>query len=66
MPITVEKHPLFLEGLEKGVEQKAREDVIKLYKKLNLRPKQIAEVLEMEEEKVKKWLKEEGLLRENP
>ena len=63
MPITIdlEKDPLFLQGMEK----KAREDAIKLYKKLRLKPEQIAEVLEIDEKKVKKWLKKEGLL-ENP
>jgi len=63
MPITIdlEKDPLFLEGVEKS----KREDVIKLYKKLRLKPEQIAEVLEIDEKKVKKWLKEEGLLKGN-
>jgi len=62
MPITVEKHPLFLEGAEKT----KREDVINLYKELNLPPEKIAKVLKVPPEKVKKWLKEEGLLKENP
>ena len=63
MPITIdlETDPLFLEGAEKA----KREDVIKLYKKLHLKPKQIAEILEIDEKKVKTWLKEEGLLKEN-
>ena len=64
MPITVEKHPLFLEGLEKGVEQKAHEDVINLYKELKLPSERIAKVLKVSLEKVKKWLKEEGLLED--
>jgi hypothetical protein len=40
MPITieVEKDPLYLEGLEKGVEKTKREDVINLYKELKLPP----------------------------
>ena len=63
MPITidVEKDPLFL----KGVEKKAREDVINLYKELNLPPEKIAKILRVPLEKVKKWLKEEGLLKAN-
>ncbi len=62
MPITIdlEKDPLFLQGMEK----KAREDVINLYKELNLSPEKIAKVLKLPLEKVKKWLKEEGLLKE--
>ena len=39
MPITVEKHPLFLEGAEKT----KREDVINLYKELNLPPRKDCE-----------------------
>jgi len=63
MPITIdlEKDPLFLEGVEKT----KREDVINLYKELNLPPEKIAKVLKVSVEKVKKWLKEEGLLKEN-
>jgi hypothetical protein len=40
IPITieVEKDPLYLEGLEKGVEKTKREDVINLYKELKLPP----------------------------
>ena len=62
MPITIdlEKDPLFLKGMEK----KAREDVINLHKELNLSPEKIAKVLKVSPEKVKKWLKEEGLLKE--
>ncbi len=78
MPITVidvEKDPLYLkgvkkgkeeglkEGLERGLEQKAKEDVIKLRRKLKLSPEQIAEILDLPVEKVVKWLKEEGLLK---
>ena len=64
MPITiidVEKDPLYLRGMEK----KAKEDTIKLRKKLNLSPEEIAEILDLPKEKVLKWLKEEGLLKEN-
>jgi predicted transposase YdaD len=76
MPITIdiERDPLYLKGLKKGleegiekglkegIEKKAKQDVINLYKRLNLPPKQIAEILELPKEKVIKWLTEEGLL----
>ncbi len=71
MPLVIDlrKHPLYQdglkEGLEKGLEQKAKEDTISLYKELKLPPEKIAKVLKLPLEKVKKWLKEEGLL-ENP
>ena len=67
MPITIdlEKDPLFLEGMERGLEKKAREDVINLYKATRWTPEKIAEILKVSPEKVKKWLKEEGLLKEN-
>jgi hypothetical protein len=47
IPITieVEKDPLYLEGLEKGVEKTKREDVINLYKELKLPPQKIAKIL---------------------
>ena len=62
MPITIdlEKDPLFLQGMEK----KAREDVINLYKATRWSPEKIAEILKVSPEKVKKWLKEEKLLRD--
>ncbi len=67
MPITIdlEKDPLFLEGMERGLEKKAREDVINLYKATRWSPEKIAEILKVSPEKVKKWLKEEGLLKGN-
>jgi len=60
MPITIdlEEHPLFKERLEK----REKETVIKLFKKLGLSPKQIADVLEIPEEKVIRFLKEEKLI----
>jgi DNA-binding transcriptional regulator YiaG len=59
--IEVEKDPLFLKGLEKGVEKTKKEDVIRLYKATQWNTKKIAEVLNVPEEKVKQWLREEGL-----
>jgi len=62
MPITIdlEKDPFYL----KGVEQTKREDVINLYKELKLSIEEIAKVLKVPSEKVKEWLKEEGLISE--
>ena len=67
MPITIdlEKDPLFLEGVEKGIEKTKKEDVINLYKATYWTPEKIAKILKVPSEKVKKWLKEEGLLKEN-
>ena len=67
MPSTIdlEKDPLFLKGVEKGLEKKAREDAINLYKATGWTPERIAEILKVPPEKVKNWLKEEGLLKEN-
>jgi len=70
MPITfdVREHPLFKEGvelgIEKGVELKAKQDAINLYRKLKLTPKQIGEILEIDPQKVEEWLKEENFLKE--
>jgi len=69
MPITIdiEKDPLFLKGVEKGLkrglETKAREVAINLYKEMQLSPEKIAKVLKVPVEKVEEWLKEEGLLK---
>jgi len=64
MPITIdlEEHPLYKEGLEKGLEKAKKEYVIKLYKKLNFSPKQISDILEIPEETVIRFLKEEKLI----
>jgi transposase-like protein len=68
MPITIniEKDPLYLrglkKGLEEGIERKAKEDVINLYRELSLPPERIAKILKVSEQKVKQWLNEEGLL----
>ena len=55
----------YKEGIEKGVEKGKREDIVRLYKKLNLSPEKISEVLEIEITKVKKILKEEGFFENN-
>ena len=72
MPIIIEleKDPLFKEGLKKGLkqglelglEEAKKKDAINLYRKLKLTPKQIGEILEINPQKVKKWLKEANLL----
>jgi len=60
MPITIdiEKDPLFLKGVEKGLEKAKKEDVINLYKELKLPPEQIAKILKVSVDKVRKWIKE--------
>ena len=68
MPITieVEKDPLYREGLQKGLEQglelKAKEDAINLYKETKWPVEKIAKILNVSKEKVEKWLKEAKLL----
>ncbi len=48
---------------EVGREESKREDVVRLYKKLSLSPEKIAEVLDIPERKVRKILREAGLLK---
>ncbi len=43
---------------------KEREDVIRLFKKMNLSPEKISDVLEVPLDKVRQYLKEEGLVKE--
>jgi hypothetical protein len=63
MPITidVERDPLYLQGLEKA----KKEDALRLFKTTKWKPEKIAQILNLPTEKVVKWLKEEGLLKEN-
>ena len=72
MPITIdlEEHPLlkeslerkFKEGLEKGLEKAKKEDAINLYRELKLSPEKIAKILNIPEETVIRFLKEEKLI----
>jgi len=61
MPITIdlEKDPFYLEGVERA----KREDAIRLYKKTKWTPEEIAEILNIPVEKVREWLKEEGIIK---
>ncbi len=68
MPLTIdketmEKHPLYKDGVEKGVEkgklEAQKKDVLNLHKKLNLEPEKIADILELPVSFVKEILKEE-------
>jgi len=59
--IDLEKDPFYLKGVEKA----QKDSVIRLYKKLHLSIEEIANALEIPLEKVKAWLKEEGLTSEN-
>jgi hypothetical protein len=67
MPIKVLDHPLYKEGKsdgrKEGIEKKTREDVINLFLKLKTPPNKISEVLNVPLSKVKKILKEEGLIK---
>jgi len=67
MPITIdlEKDPFYLKGIEKGVEKAKKEVVIRLYEETRWTPEKIAKILRIPLEKVKAWLKEEGLTTEN-
>jgi len=70
MPITfdVREHPLFKEGvelgIEKGVELKAKQDAVNLYKETKWSVEKIARILQVDPQKVEKWLREENLLKE--
>jgi len=59
MPITItdkmlEKNPFFQKGKQEGLQ----EAVVRMYKKLNLPPEQIASVLDIDLKTVKQILKE--------
>ncbi len=64
MPLTIdretmEKHPLYKEGIEKGKLEAKREDIIKLYKKTGWDFEKIADILELPVNFVKEVLEEE-------
>ena len=63
MPIKVLEHPLFKEGEKKGVAKSKREDVINFFKNVGLSPDKIAKGVRLPISKVKKILKEEGLIK---
>ena len=66
----LKQNPFFQKGIEKGIEkgikegikkgklEAKKEDVIKIYKKLNLSPEDIAKVLELPEDFVKNVIQE--------
>jgi len=72
MPITfdVREHPIFKEGLEVGLERglkeglelKAKQAAINLYKETKWSVEKIAKILQVDPKKVERWLKEENLL----
>ena len=64
MPITfdVREHPLFKEGLELGLEEAKKQDAINLYKETKWSVEKIAKILQVNPQKVEKWLKEANLL----
>ena len=72
MPITIDvkEHVLFKEGLkeglkkglDEGLKEAKKEDIVNLYKRLNLLPEKIAEALNLDIHFVKTTLKEAGIL----
>ncbi len=78
MPITfdVREHPLFKEGVELGIEkgrklglkeglaEAKKQDAINLYKETKWSVEKIARILQVDPQKVEKWLREENLLKE--
>ena len=52
---TIEKHPLYKDGIKKGIKEGVekgkleakREDILNLYKELNLEPEKIAKILKV-------------------
>ena len=67
MPLTIdketmEKHPLYkdgkLEGIREGELKAKREDILNLYKELNLEPEKIAKILKVPVSFVKDVLEE--------
>ncbi len=53
---TIENHPLFKEGIEKGKLETKREDILNLYNELNLEPEKIAKILKVPLDFVKEVL----------
>jgi hypothetical protein len=69
MPLTIteemiKQDPFFQEGLERGIEkgklEAKKEDILNLYRELNLSPEQIAKVLKVSEEFVKEVISAEN------
>ncbi len=51
------------EGMEKGAEKTKRETAIRLYTKKKFSPEEISDIMEIPIEKIKKYLRDEGLLK---
>jgi len=65
MPLTITEEMMkqdsfFQEGLEKGELEAQREAILNLYRKLNLSPEKIAEVLSIPEDFVKEVIEKEN------
>ena len=65
LPFTInreimEQDPFFQEGLKKGKLEAKREDILNLYKELNLPPEKIAKVLKVSEDFVKEVIEKEN------
>jgi len=62
MPLTIteemiKQDPFFQEGLERGKLEAKKEDILNLYRELNLPPEQIAKILKVPEELVREVIK---------
>ena len=62
MPLTIdketmEKHPLYKDGIEKGKLEAKKEDILNLHKELNLEPEKISKILKVPLSFVKDVLK---------
>ena len=67
MPLTIteemiKQDPFFQEGLERGKLEAKKEDILNLYRELQLQPERIAKVLKVPEKFVKEVLKKAGEL----
>lgn len=65
MPLTIteemiKQDPFFQEGLERGKLEAKKEDILNLYRELNLPPEKIAKILKVEEKFVKEVIKKEN------
>ena len=56
---TIERHPLYKDGIEKGKLEAKKEDILSLYNELKLEPEKIAEILKVPVGFVKEVLKVE-------
>ena len=56
---TIERHPLYKDGIEKGKLEAKKENILSLYNELKLKPERIAKILKVPLSFVKEVLKVE-------